>query len=670
MCRKNNAGRLPSRWHSESVDMREFNLKQAVCGSVKLMVVVTCAAMVGVTGAATAEELLASGQEFSILGQLPGDQMNASADMLDGRGYMVWQDNLTDGEGSGISAVGLTAGGTPTTGAFRVNAKGADEQENPDVSMLSGGGAVFVWQSGVTGRQEIVFRVMDENGVFISGDQRVSTAPLGHQQGARLASLNDGGFVVTWTEYDDTGSEGQRHNDVYFQRFASDGSPQGGKTRVNQRTAFNQRSSEVILLSDGRLAFTWISETLRGYVDASSGAASLDPTIGGLTYWVDVHSRYFSGTGEPLGSEFFVNESEKISAHPTIGEFGNGRLIYAWSSNAGFDSAERWDIAVRITDLVGRPITSETTINSPDGDQIAPSLAVVEETAMVVWTSRRGDNRSDEVQGISVNADGLVSEEFAVNSTSYHSQLSPAVFADGDSIVAAWSGFDNSAKSFELYAQRYSAAPNSLPTPSAPFLTSLSGSKVEVSWNPVGGLDIDAYLLFLQGSSTPVEVTGESHIAGGFASGSTVAVRIAYRITSGQVSEPSATTVTTTWGEDSNLNGLPDDWETSYWGDNESLWPGGNVDSDGDGEINRNEFLAGTNPTNADDVLRIWLSNSEQGIWANWPTTPGRFYKLQVSRDLVEWLDYTDYRFAPGAQDSVLMDSTENTLYFRVLLRR
>jgi hypothetical protein len=50
---------------------------------------------------------------------------------------------------------------------------------------------------------------------------------------------------------------------------------------------------------------------------------------------------------------------------------------------------------------------------------------------------------------------------------------------------------------------------------------------------------------------------------------------------------------------DANTNGLPDNWETAY-GVTDSL-----EDADGDGMNNLQEYIAGTNPTNASSYLKI-----------------------------------------------------------------
>src|SRR6185369_3448340 len=58
-------------------------------------------------------------------------------------------------------------------------------------------------------------------------------------------------------------------------------------------------------------------------------------------------------------------------------------------------------------------------------------------------------------------------------------------------------------------------------------------------------------------------------------------------------------------------------------------------DFDADGMTNLQEFLAGTDPTNANSVLRIEVSFvvATNGVVLNWPASPSRFYRLQFKND-------------------------------------
>ncbi len=94
---------------------------------------------------------LTNGVEYAIAGSLPGDQVHPQLGLNAAGGYLVWEDNITDGDGLGISALQLDSSFSGVLSPFRVNSIGAGDQERPQVSLLNGGGAVFVWQGGRPG---------------------------------------------------------------------------------------------------------------------------------------------------------------------------------------------------------------------------------------------------------------------------------------------------------------------------------------------------------------------------------------------------------------------------------------------------------------------------------------------------------------------------------------
>lgn len=84
---------------------------------------------------------------------------------------------------------------------------------------------------------------------------------------------------------------------------------------------------------------------------------------------------------------------------------------------------------------------------------------------------------------------------------------------------------------------------------------------------------------------------------------------------------------------DANTNGLPDAWEASYW-------PHGGCqsqsdDDDHDGHSNYQEWLAGTDPTNAASVLK-WTHSVREGsrMTLDWTAQSGREYTILSSTNL------------------------------------
>jgi hypothetical protein len=104
--------------------------------------------------------------------------------------------------------------------------------------------------------------------------------------------------------------------------------------------------------------------------------------------------------------------------------------------------------------------------------------------------------------------------------------------------------------------------------------------------------------------------------------------RFTYFASDGQAKSGVATfNLTVSAPLDSNSNGLPDAWEAAYGVSD----PG--ADSDGDGLNNLQEYLAGTNPTNAASRLVILSEsrNPDGSITLRWPSVGGARYRVEFS---------------------------------------
>jgi len=146
---------------------------------------------------------LPNGVEYAIPGSLPGDQASPQIALSVSGGYLVWEDNITDGDGLGISALSLDSSFSGSPGplsSFRVNVAGTGDQEHPQVSLLNGGGAVFVWQGGQQGFQHVYARFLTagNNWVPLNSDIQVNGATNNFQANPAVAALANGNVAVAW----------------------------------------------------------------------------------------------------------------------------------------------------------------------------------------------------------------------------------------------------------------------------------------------------------------------------------------------------------------------------------------------------------------------------------------------------------------------------------------
>ena len=632
----------------------------------------------GVATAVLAENTYApQGGEYSIAGSLPGDQVFPQVSINTSGGYIVWQDNRTDGDGLGISARRLNSSLSGSFGVFRVNEQGVGDQQNPKVTLLKSGGGVFVWQGGTTA-PHIYARFLKPDGTFATGDVLVNSYVQGHQIDPVVASLADGNVVIAWSSF---GQDGDLYG-VFAQRFSSTGAKIGGEFQVNQFAQNNQRSPTVAGFANGGFLLAWISERFRAtaFNTGPSGLPEQDGSSGLSIYDVDVYARLYDAAGTPIADEFKMNSMANLCANPVVSVTPDDSLLVAWSGKpnqiaiASTQPSDGWDIFGRVFGSDRNPKGSDFRINTfTYGDQVRPQVAALGQSHFVVWTSLQQDGSREGVYGQVLSSTGTtIGSELRVNTITVSQQIFPAVASDGGRrFVAVWSSFVGGLASFDLFAQRYTSA-QSLPLPSAPYVSALSQSKLSVTWPALEGFNIDHYELYVDSSTTPVSVTNNIWAATGLVAGTTHSFKLAYQLADGQRSPLSAPSSGTTWSEDDNLDGLPDDWQGLYWGSDPSNWPAPNVDSDGDGATNLQEFLAGTDPTDPNSVLRVQLVSTGQGAHLRWNSQPGFMYQVQVTQTLGAgfWTNAGTPRFAAGTTDSTLMNGTSSTAYYRVIRLR
>lgn len=602
------------------------------------------------------------GAEFSVAGTLPGDQVHADIAVAEDGGYLVWQDNHTDGDGAGISAVRLSSSATTIFEPFQVNSTSVGNQERPAIAGLTGGSHLIVWQGGPDEKEDIYGRIIDANGLFLNDtDLRINSHGTSGKLDPAVVGLSNGNAVVTWGSFaqDDTDNSvvaWRGLQGVYAQLVSAEGELLGGEFQVNQTTRLSQRTPVVTSFDNGTFLIVWVTEHISGFGQSQEVTG------------VDIMGRLFSSEdGAPLGDEFQINSTDHISANPSVVSTGGTSFTVAWGERDLTDNENSWDIVARHFSSANSASGGEqNTVNQNlYGDQFAPVIRGSGAEQLIVWTSLGQDGSREGVYARFMTGGNLVGDEFRVNTQTASLQSMPIVGSQNDtSTLVVWSSFVGGPGSVDLMAQRYSV---SIPRPGIPIVSASSSYELFVGWPEIGGFDVAEYHLYVDSASEPVVTTDIFHKASGLNPGTAHSFRLAYKLADGRVSPLSDAAIGTTFGADLNFDGLPDDWQEMQFGADSSLWDGPLVDTDGDGVNNLNEFLAGTRATDSESVLKMAISKTNQGWQLSWNSVRGLIYKVEASGDFDGWSEVGSYRFSAGAFDSTFVDLADGMEYYRVI---
>ena len=347
------------------------------------------------------------------------------AGLADGGFVVVWS-SFQDGSGIDVFGQRFNPDGTKvlkidgeTPDEFQVNTTTANSQEAQNVVALGDGGFVVVWNSegssgGIFGQR------FDASGNKVDDEFQVNTtisvATATHNSSApRLAALNDGGFVVTWSDLSGAdgsgvGIFGQRFNPDGTKVLKADGTP--NEFQVNTFTADDQDGSTVAALTDG-FVVAWFSK---------------DPLINDNDGGIAV--QFFDGDGNKVGGEFLVNTSTAgIQAHASVATLEDGDIIVTWSSFGGQDGSGNGVFGQRIN-VAGTTVGDEFQINTfTDGTQEHPSVTALPDGGfLVAWESVGQDG----------SGRGVYAQRFDSNG---NKTALPTLTGDpGDNVINAGSG--------------------------------------------------------------------------------------------------------------------------------------------------------------------------------------------------------------------------------------
>lgn len=610
------------------------------------------------------------GGEYAILGSQLGAQEASSVALGAGHGAIVWQDDHADNDGLGIRMQWLNQSFSGSFSPFRVNETETGNQEHPKVAMLNDDGAVIVWQGGSEVDTDIYARFIAADGTFVTGEIRANTYTALLQIDPDVAVLNDGSVIVIWSSFNQDGS----YQGVFGQRFTSAGAKIGSEFAINQYTANNQRNASVAALSNGGFVVTWVSERPSQVVTNPD----LTPVDQGV--WVqqvvnriEIKARLYDAQGVAAGNEFQVDASNLVCATPSVTGRADGGFSIVWAQ-LNSDPANEWDVYARSFDSAGTASGAPFMVNQVmDGRQHTPKVVASGDQLFVLWTGASKTSYNDDVYARFVGLDaGGSLNEFMVNFTKYSIQNQPALaISRAGQALVVWTSFVGGQNSGDLRAQRYNSN-QPLPVGPTPVVSGRDSNSIIVSWSDLVGLGVSTYSVYIDGIANPVQVAGNTTqtIVYGLQPGTEYVCRVSYTLSDNRVSGLSSPGSGRTWGVDSNSDGIPDDWQISYWGTSASKWGAPNDDSDGDGMTNYQEFLAGTDPRNAASSLKTEVQMVDGLLYFKWNTVSGKVYQIQYSTDFHTWVNVGSQRLAASGEDSVFVEQSSGIGFYRIVLVR
>ena len=627
-----------------------------------------------------------NGTEYAVIGALPGDQMFPDAAISTTGGFVVWQDNATDGDSWGISARRLDPTLSGTLGTFRVNAQGAGSQENARVALLKNGGAAFVWQGGKLGFQHVYARFLTPTNTFLSTNEiLVNTFTNNFQINPTIAVLNNSNLVVVWGSYNQANSNSMQ--DVFGQLLSPTGQKIGGEFLVNQFTTYNQRTPSVAALAGGGFVVTWVSEQQRRLATALNTNSTYVRSASTLTPSVDVYARLFNASGAASGNEFLVNTDYNPCANPAAAAATDGSFAIVWG-------AVDQTVSSNSLDIYGRTFSSAGTGGSVVrintylyGDQYTPRVSSIGLDYLVSWTSLAQDGSGAGVYAQFIHADGtLVGSEMRVNTTTVSQQMQPAVASDGaNQFLVVWTSFTGLPNTFDLFAQRYANVSAVLQPMAAPYVwvpftlvSNVYQPRLVVSWATLLGLSVSNFEVYVDGAGTPSGLVVSNQwtmtAVNGLTTNTTHSFQVDYVLTDGRRAPISPSTSGTTWSG-LNWGGVPYEWMAAFFGGYSNghyistYWPSPSAGLVAGGPTLAQVFLSGGNPLDSSTWLQTALTQTAQGMFLGWNTQPGTTYQVQVSTNFTTWSNLGSPRFAAGNADSIYVGGS-SVGYYRVLLLR
>ena len=383
----------------------------------------------------------------------------AIATFSDGGYILVWRSTGQDGGAGGIYGQRYDAGGASLGSEFLINQAVTPDQFDPDVAVLSDDSFVVTWTSfdQNPSSHEVYARHYDNGGAALGGEFQVNTHTNSAQHSSSVTALANGGFVVTWTSWDQDGSG----KGIFAQQFDSSGQTVGSEQQINEHTIVDQELSQVVGLADGGFVVVWQAGNTWKDIQAR-----IYDTNGEPLSWESIHYGDDDDGDEPevvVRSEFSVSPlGQDQQKRPSVAALANGDFVVVWHNRKG--TGYSWDVYGQRYTASGEKVGERFRPNrTSSGDQTFAFVTGLSDGSFVIGWQSDGQDGSDQGVYLQVyDPDGRrEGPEIRVNdfTSGYQGVVEVAALPDGDFIVT-WASDGQDGDSDGVYSKTFTRKPH------------------------------------------------------------------------------------------------------------------------------------------------------------------------------------------------------------------
>ena len=248
------------------------------------------------------------------------------------------------------------------------NTKIVDLQQKPDITYLSSGGYLVVWEDRSYSGSYSAIRgqVFDPQGNAVGSEFVANTTLAGDHFQPSATALASGGFAISWTDHTGIGGDASG-SAIKAQLFDPTGQKVGSEFLVNSTTPNDQMAPVMVALPNGGFVVAWQSS------DGFSGTG--------------IKAQIFNPSGARLGSEFIVSTDQLGASSPDITALATGNFVVTWHEGASLSN-----VKAQMFTVTGSKIGPEMLVNTVvTGVQANPTIAPLASGGFVIcWEDSSG----------------------------------------------------------------------------------------------------------------------------------------------------------------------------------------------------------------------------------------------------------------------------------------